>query len=71
MIIELFVISIFIGISIGIIGSGGSILFIPNSSGKISMNLYSLFGFLANPFYKIHLWINYFKRNFFNSRILQ
>jgi len=29
MIIELFVISIFIDISIGIIGSGGSILFIP------------------------------------------
>ena len=34
----------------------GSILFRPNSSGKISMNINSLFGFLANPFYKIHLW---------------
>ena len=34
----------------------GSILFRPNSSGKISMNLYSLFGFLMNPFYKIDLW---------------
>lgn len=36
--------------------SVGSILFRPNSSGKISMNLYSLFGFLMNPFYKKDLW---------------
>jgi len=36
--------------------SVGSILFRPNSSGKISMNLYSLFGFLMNPFYKRDLW---------------
>ena len=36
--------------------SVGSILFRPNSSGKISMNLYSLLGFLMNPFYKRDLW---------------
>ncbi len=36
--------------------SVGSILLRPNSSGKISMNLYSLFGFLMNPFYKRDLW---------------
>jgi hypothetical protein len=34
----------------------GSILLRPNSSGKISMNLYSLLGFLMNPFYKRDLW---------------
>ena len=34
----------------------GSILFRPDSFGKISMNLYSLLGFLTNPFYKTHLW---------------
>ena len=36
--------------------SVGSILFRPNSMGKISMNLYSLLGFLMNPFYKRDLW---------------
>ena len=36
--------------------SVGSILFRPNSKGKISMNLYSLLGYLANPFYKRDLW---------------
>ena len=36
--------------------SVGSILFRPNSSGKISMNLYSLIGYLMNPFYKRDLW---------------
>ena len=34
----------------------GSILFRPNSLGKISMNLYSLINFLMNPFYKRDLW---------------
>ena len=34
----------------------GSILFRPDSRGKISMNLYSLLGFLMNPFYKKDLW---------------
>jgi hypothetical protein len=34
----------------------GSILFRPDSCGKISMNLYSLVGFLMNPFHKSHLW---------------
>jgi hypothetical protein len=34
----------------------GSILFRPDSTGKISMNFYSLLGFLTNPFYKTHLW---------------
>ena len=34
----------------------GSILFRPNSNGKISMNIYSLLGFLMNPFYKRDLW---------------
>jgi len=36
--------------------SVGSILFRPNSKGKISINLYSLLGYLANPFYKRYLW---------------
>ena len=36
--------------------SVGSILFRPNSLGKISINLYSLLGFLMNPFYKRDLW---------------
>ena len=36
--------------------SVGSILFRPDSTGKISMNLYSLLGFLMNPFYKTYLW---------------
>ena len=36
--------------------SVGSILFRPDSTGKISMNFYSLLGFLTNPFYKTHLW---------------
>ena len=36
--------------------SVGSILFRPDSRGKISMNLYSLLGYLANPFYKRDLW---------------
>ena len=36
--------------------SVGSILFRPDSYGKISMNLYSLIGFLMNPFYKRDLW---------------
>jgi len=36
--------------------SVGSILFRPNSMGKISMNFNSLFGFLMNPFYKRDLW---------------
>ena len=34
----------------------GSILFRPDSKGKISINLYSLLGFLMNPFYKRDLW---------------
>jgi hypothetical protein len=34
----------------------GSILFRPDSKGKISMNLYSLINFLMNPFYKRDLW---------------
>jgi len=34
----------------------GSILFRPDSVGKISMNFNSLLGFLTNPFYKTHLW---------------
>ena len=36
--------------------SVGSILFRPNSMGKISINLYSLLGYLMNPFYKRDLW---------------
>ena len=36
--------------------SVGNILFRPDSNGKISMNLYSLLGFLMNPFYKRDLW---------------
>ena len=36
--------------------SVGQILFRPDSSGKITMNLNSLIGFLMNPFYKSHLW---------------
>jgi hypothetical protein len=36
--------------------SVGSILFRPNSNGKISMNINSLLGFLINPFYKKDLW---------------
>jgi hypothetical protein len=36
--------------------SVGQILFRPDSSGKLSMNLNSLLGFLMNPFYKRDLW---------------
>jgi len=36
--------------------SVGSILFRPDSTGKISMNFSSLLNFLMNPFYKTHLW---------------
>jgi hypothetical protein len=36
--------------------SVGQILFRPDSYGKISMNLNSLLGFLANPFHKKDLW---------------
>ena len=36
--------------------SVGSILFRPDSTGKLSINLYSLLGFLMNPFYKRDLW---------------
>ena len=36
--------------------SVGSILFRPDSVGKISMNLSSLLGFLMNPFHSEHLW---------------
>ena len=36
--------------------SVGQILFRPDSTGKISMNISSLLGFLMNPFYKTHLW---------------
>lgn len=34
----------------------GQILFRPDSSGIIKMNLNSLLGFLANPFYRSDLW---------------
>uniref|UniRef100_A0A6C0FE25 Uncharacterized protein n=1 Tax=viral metagenome TaxID=1070528 RepID=A0A6C0FE25_9ZZZZ len=34
----------------------GQILFRPDSSGIITMNLNSLLGFLANPFYRRDLW---------------
>ena len=36
--------------------SVGQILLRPDSNGKISMNLNSLFGYLMNPFYKRDLW---------------
>ena len=36
--------------------SVGSILFRPDSTGKMSMNFNSLIGFLMNPFYKRDLW---------------
>lgn len=36
--------------------SVGSILFRPNSLGKISININSLLSFLMNPFYKRDLW---------------
>lgn len=36
--------------------SVGQILFRPDSSGIISMNINSLFGFLINPFYRRDLW---------------
>jgi len=34
----------------------GQILFRPDSSGIITLNFNSLFGFLANPFYRSDLW---------------
>ena len=34
----------------------GGILFRPNSSGKISTNLYSLFSYLIDPLYNKFLW---------------
>ena len=36
--------------------SVGGILFRPNSLGKLSMNLYSLFSYLLNPLYNRFLW---------------
>ena len=36
--------------------SVGSILFRPDSYGKISMNIGSMFYFMMNPFYETHLW---------------
>ena len=36
--------------------SVGDILFRPDSTGQIKMNLYSLFHFLANPLYSSYLW---------------
>jgi len=36
--------------------SVGQILFRPDSSGKISMNLNSLINYLMNPFYNKYLW---------------
>jgi hypothetical protein len=32
------------------------ILFRPNSLGKLSINLYSIFSYLTNPLYKRFLW---------------
>ena len=34
----------------------GGILFRPNSLGKLSTNLYSLFSYLTNPLYNKFLW---------------
>ena len=34
----------------------GGILFRPNSHGKISTNLYSMFSYLLNPLYNKFLW---------------
>ena len=36
--------------------SVGSILFRPDSYGKISMNFGSMFNFMMNPFHTRHLW---------------
>ena len=36
--------------------SVGGILFRPNSLGKLSMNLYSLFNYLIDPLYNKFLW---------------
>jgi len=36
--------------------SVGQILLRPDSCGKISMNIGSMFHFMMNPFYKTHLW---------------
>ncbi len=36
--------------------SVGQILLRPDSTGKISMNFNSLFGYMMNPFYKRDLW---------------
>ncbi len=36
--------------------SVGQILLRPDSTGKITMNFNSLFGYLMNPFYKRDLW---------------
>ena len=36
--------------------SVGGILFRPNSSGKISINLYSMISYLLNPLYNKFLW---------------
>ena len=36
--------------------SVGGILFRPNSLGKLSINLYSLFSYLINPLYNRFLW---------------
>ena len=56
--------------------SVGNILFRPDSRGRISMNLYSLLGFLMNPFHKRDLWnwntldINYVFIDLFFIRLL-
>jgi len=36
--------------------SVGQILLRPDSYGKISMNIGSMFYFMINPFYETHLW---------------
>jgi len=71
MLIELFLISIFIGISIGIIGGGGSILFIPvlmyyNLSFKQAVAITLFLNSIPNALPGLYF---YYEKGFFNFKI--
>ena len=51
-----YIIFVTISFTIYIEYSVGGILFRPNSLGKLSMNLYSLFNYLIDPLYNRFLW---------------
>jgi len=52
----LYIIFVTISFTIYVEYSVGGILFRPNSLGKLSTNLYSLFSYLTDPLYNKFLW---------------